>query len=144
MSIRAQAGLEYLMTYGIAIIGLAVIIGSILLLTSQSSSPHLCQINPSSGGLTYKDHFADALGNVNIMLRNDSGKSITSVSATYSGDFKGASQTSSGGPFSSSQDFTILATSGAQKGAYSGTISIQYTRNGVVHSTVANCSGNAS
>jgi len=143
MSENAQAGLEYLMTYGIALIGLAVIIGSILLLTSQASSPGVCQLNPSSGALTYINHVALSSGKIDISLRNDTGKTISSVSATYSGDFKNVTQTGGSGPFTSSQSFTISGTGTVPNGTYSETISINYTRNGVVHSVVASCSGSA-
>jgi hypothetical protein len=140
---KGQAALEYLLTYGWALVVIAIIIGSLLLLTSQSSSPHQCQMNPSSGGLTYIDHSVQANGLLQISFRNDSGKTISDVNATFSGDFLGYPSTLNNGPYLSAQQFNLNSTNASmRKGSYSGTISIKYIRKGVMHASTAICSGN--
>ncbi len=138
----AQAGLEYLMTYGWALVALAIVLGSIIALTSNSAVPFQCQMNPSSGALTYKDF--QIVGNTaSIILRNDSGKTISDVNVSFSGDFSSVVPSLSNGPYTSAQDFKISSTGFSQpKGnSYTGNVSVTYKRNNVVHISTAVCTG---
>jgi hypothetical protein len=144
MNNRAQAALEYLLTYGWALVVIAIVLGSILLLTSSASSPHYCQMNPSSGALTYFDHFISSSGEVQIMLRNDSGKTINNVDLSFSGDFASAAASSNNGPYVSAQEFSITTaglTLGNGVSYNNGVIAITYVRNNVTHISTAVCSG---
>ena len=139
-----QAGLEYLMTYGWALIAIVVVLGALLLLTSNSAVPFQCQINPSSGALTFKD-FTVSGSTVSIFLRNDSGKTISDVNLSFSGDFSAISASIENGPYISAQDFKISSTgfSLAHGNSYTGNISVTYKRNNVVHISTAVCTGTA-
>jgi hypothetical protein len=142
MDSKAQAALEYLMTYGWALIAISVVLGSVLFLTSNSSVPFQCQMNPSSGAITYLDHSVSG-GNIGIILRNDSGKSISDVNLSFSGDFVSVSPNTGNGPYSSAQEFKITSSGlGLTSGhSYTGNILITYKRNNVTHISTAVCTG---
>jgi len=145
VKIRAQAALEYLLTYGWALIVIAIVIGSIMLLSSNSASLHTCQMNPSSGALTYIDFYASGSDGVfSIMLRNDSGKSISDVNLSFFGDFASINPKIGSGPYPSAQQFSISSSAlslSNGKSFSNGVISITYKRNNVTHISTAVCTG---
>jgi len=143
VSIRAQAALEYLLTYGWALVVIAIVLGSIMFLTSNAASPHNCQMNPSSGALTYVDYYVSP-GILSIMLQNDSGKTISDVNLSFSGDFISVASKTGNGPYTSAQQFSISTTGLSLNSgtAYSnGIIIINYKRNNVIHVSTAVCTG---
>jgi hypothetical protein len=143
--IRGQAALEYLLTYGWALVAMAVVLGSLLFLTSNAVSPSNCQMNPSSGAITYKDSYIVSGKPINIYLRNDSGKTISDVNLSFSGSFSTLSPSLSNGPYTSAQEFMITAGVFplSANTNYSGNISITYKRNNVIHISTLYCTGSA-
>lgn len=142
--VNAQSSVEYLMTYGWAIVVIAIVLGSILVLTTNSAVPFQCQMNPSSGAITFKDYFISN-GEIGVLLRNDSGKTISDVNISFSQDFSSISPSLNNGPYSSAQEFKLSSTgfSLPQGTNFTGNMSITYTRNNVTHISTAVCTGTA-
>jgi hypothetical protein len=142
MDESGQSSVEYLMTYGWAMVAIAIVLGSVLVLTSNSSVPFQCQMNPSSGAITLTDFFISG-NSISFLLRNDSGKTISDVNVSFSGDFSSVSSSNNNGPFSSAQDFKLSSTgfSLAKGTNFSGVVSINYKRNNVRHVSTAICTG---
>jgi hypothetical protein len=142
MNSRGQSALEYLMTYGWALVVIAIVIGALVFLMGQSTNAQTCTMSPAAGGIGYLDHSIASNGTMTLKLRNDSGKTIRDVNFSYSGGF-GSSASLSNGPYTSGQEFTISAAStGVASGStYQGVVTIAYARDGVNHSSTASCTG---
>jgi len=145
MDRKAQSALEYLMTYGWALVVIAIIIGALVLLLGQSTTAQTCTMSPAAGAIGYVDHQItnDVL---TLKLRNDSGKTIETTDYTLSGDFVGTVS----GTETINSAATVIKTSGTLTGtntgagsAYNGTVTIEYTRDGVDHTATATCTGKA-
>ena len=145
MDFRGQSALEYLMTYGWALVVIAIVIGALVFLMGQSTNAQSCTMSPAAGAISYVDHAVSSAGALTLKLRNDSGLKITDVNLTYGGNFSGAAASNSNGPYTSAQEFTITAAStGVSSGqTYQGTATIVYNRNGINHSSTASCTGKA-
>ena len=145
MDERGQSALEYLMTYGWALVVIAIIIGVLVVLLGSSTTTLNCSMSPAAGALGYVDHAVNSDGNLSIRLRNETGKTISSVAFAFQSDFSGATDLNGYGPYVSAEEFTINAPStGVVSGeAYSGKMAITYSRKGINHSSVASCTGAA-
>ncbi len=139
---RAQAALEYLMTYGFALVIIAVVVGvlifmGVIKLPTASSCTGLEK-------LAYSDHTLDSNGNFVIYLLNGTGGRITSVGAEAGGDLAGSCAPSASA-VNAAEDFNIYCITGLSQGqAYSGTIKINYTtRRGAQHVEKTTCTGTA-
>lgn len=144
MDRKAQSALEYLMTYGWALVVIAIIIAALVFLLGQSSTAQNCTMSPAAGGIGYVDHTVDADGNLTIRLRNDTGKTIQDVNATFTGDFDtAADQTAVCTACVSTKEFNVTGSgTGIVTGAtYSGQVAIAYSRSGIRHTAVASCTG---
>lgn len=92
MNRKAQSALEYLMTYGWALIVIAIVIGILWYVTSSATGGVTCQSR--SNNFVVKAQAVSAnLKGVNFTLQNGSGQSVTVTSAAGSGDFNGATTT---------------------------------------------------
>jgi hypothetical protein len=145
MDNRAQSALEYLMTYGWALVVIAIIIGVLVVLLGSSTTVNNCTISPA-GGFGYVDHAVNVDGNLSIRFRNETGKTVTGVAFNFDNDFSGATDLNGYGPYVSAEEFTINApgTGITSEESYNGKITITYNRGEISHSAVANCTGRAS
>ena len=143
MDNKGQSALEYLMTYGWALVVIAIVIAALVFLLGQSTNASNCSMSPAAGAIGYVDHAIAADGTLSIVLRNDSGKTITTVGYVYGGDFTAAADMGNG-PFNSAEEFTVTAASGVTSGStYQGTMDINYQRSGITHVATASCTGQA-
>ncbi|MBI2530042.1 MAG: hypothetical protein HYW05_02780 [Candidatus Diapherotrites archaeon] len=143
---KAQAALEYLTTYGFALVVIAVVIGVLIFMG-------IIKI-PTAGTCTgleklaYEDHALDANGNLALYLSNGTGYKITDISAGASGDFNaGSICAASASAVNSGADFNIACSNtGISEGqSYNGIITIAYKRGRLgLHSEKANCTGTGS
>ena len=86
MERRGQSALEYLMTYGWALIVIAIVIGVLIYVTSTGTGGVTCQ-SQSSGMVLKEWAVAAGTNGVGITLQNATGGVITPVSAAGSGAF---------------------------------------------------------
>lgn len=139
---RAQAGTEYLMTYGWALIVIAIVIGILILVTSGATGGVTCQ--SQSIGIQVTE-WAVKAGNagVGVTLRNATGGEITSVDGVGSGQFTG-NATVSDTTVSKNNTFTVTAIDAPVAGTPLSTayIDVDYTTNGDLDATARIiCSG---
>ena len=89
MDYRGQSALEYLMTYGWALIVIAIVIGVLIFVTGSSTGGVTCQ--SQSTGLVLKE-WAVTSSSVGITLQNATGGKIAQtaeITATGTGSFSG-------------------------------------------------------
>ncbi len=143
---RAQAALEYLTTYGFALVIIAIVAGVLIFMG-------IIRIPTSSAclgleKLAYADHALDANGNFALYLSNGTGYRITDINAGASGDFSSGSICSiSSAAINPSADFNIVCTgTGILQGqSYSGIIEITYKMGRLgMHTERADCTGTGS
>ena len=133
---RAQSALEYLMTYGWALIVIAVVIGVLLFVTSGSTGGVTCQSRSQQMILREWSVNTGANG-VGLVLQNATGGAITLTSATSSGNF--ASETIAlSGTVSAGGNAVVRDLSGpAAVGTFNnGRVEINFTTQGNLPSTV--------
>ena len=148
MDSKGQSALEYLMTYGWALVVIAIIIGVLVVLLGSSTTVTNCSMSPAAGGIGYVDHAVNQDGELTIKFRNETGRTITAVAFDFQNDFGGATDLNSLGPYVSAEEWilgnAVPITTGIISGeTYSGKIAISYSRQGIVHSAVAQCTGKA-
>tara|TARA_Y100000310_G_C20446176_1_gene698513 strand:+ start:139 stop:594 length:456 start_codon:yes stop_codon:yes gene_type:complete len=86
MDKRGQSALEYLMTYGWALIVIAIVIGVLIYVTSTGTGGVTCQ--STSTGLILKEWaVAPGANGAGITLQNDTGGAITTITGEGHGDF---------------------------------------------------------
>ena len=154
MNNKGQSALEYLMTYGWALVVIIIVIAALFAFGI---------FNPPTGGtcrgldkLLYKDHTAASGGPVTISMQNGTGSTIDVIALTgieYGGDFtdvdpevitvNGVTVNSVG----SASTFVVTSPTGvapSSSGNYSGTIQIAYTNTttDINHIETATCTGN--
>ena len=139
---KGQGALEYLMTYGFALLIIAIVIGVLIFMGILKA--------PSAGTCTgleklaYEDHTIDSNGNFMLFLRNGTGMQITDVEATPEGDFSGNCNASSA-TVNATKDFNVVCfNTGVSAGqTYAGKIRIEYKRRLAEHVETATCTGTA-
>ncbi len=147
---KGQSALEYLMTYGWALVVIIIVIAALFAFGI---------FNPPSAGtcsglnkFLYKDHTVETDGTVTIALGNGSGSTINAISALYGGndftDVAGETVTVDGVVATSvttGGDFLVVSAAavGPTTGSYSGTITVTYTTasSGLPHTETATCTG---
>ncbi|MEI7961247.1 MAG: hypothetical protein WCI04_02830 [archaeon] len=79
---KGQSALEYLMTYGWALIVIAIVIGVLIFVTSGATGGVTCQ--SSSTGMVVKNWTVSSTAGVGLSIQNTTGSDInvTAVSAT--------------------------------------------------------------
>jgi len=95
MNNRAQAAMEYLMTYGWALIVIAVVIGVLWYVTSGVTGGVNCTSKSTAGA-----------NGVDLSLQNGTGQTVIINSATGEGDFSGAGVVT-GSPAAANGTFTL-------------------------------------
>jgi hypothetical protein len=142
MTSRGQSGLEYLMTYGWVIVAIAVVLGIIMTLLSNSTTVQQCTMSPSHGALTYVESSAQG-STFTFIIKNETGKTITGVTYAFSGDFNSGVTTPTDASITanSSVTKTVLNTGLKSQTPYNETITISYNRQSVLMSSTLNCTG---
>jgi len=146
LSKKGQAALEYLMTYGWALVVIAIVIGVLIFMGILKA--------PSAGTCTgldklaYADHTIDNTGNFALYLSNGAGMQLTSVAATTGGDFSGSCTVNdvASATVNATKDFNVVcASTGVTSGqTYQGSVTVTYIRGGKgSHTESATCTGTA-
>ncbi|MCX6802344.1 MAG: hypothetical protein NT067_04495, partial [Candidatus Diapherotrites archaeon] len=87
MNRKAQSALEYLMTYGWALIVIAIVIGILWYVTSSATGGVTCQSR--SNNFAIKGQAVSATDGVRLTLQNGTGQIVTFKQAAGSGAFGG-------------------------------------------------------
>jgi hypothetical protein len=85
---RAQAAMEFLMTYGWAILVVLVAIGALAyfgVLSPARFLPESCTMAPGIGCDDFKITWADGASTIQLLLRNGMGETVTGVSVAIKG-----------------------------------------------------------
>ncbi len=140
---KGQAALEYLMTYGWALVVIAIVIGVLIFMgILRAPTAGTCT---GLDKLAYQDHTMSNAGSFALYISNGTGNQITNVAATSGGDFSG-SCTPDSNTVNATRDFNIAcASTGVTSGqTYQGSVTITYTRGGKgSHTETATCTGTA-
>lgn len=142
MNKKGQSALEYLMTYGWALIVIAIVIGILIYVTSTSTGGTVCQ--SQSQELVVKDYsITTGTGGVNLSLTNKTSGTISGVSAVSSGSFPGSDTNTLAGSFTVGTNFAIKNNGPTAAGAYSnGIVTVTFNvAGGVPHTAKIVCSG---
>jgi hypothetical protein len=143
---NGQAALEYLMTYGWALVVIVIVIAA--LFAFGIFTPPTAATCRGLDKLSYRDHAISADGNaITLRIGNGAGSTIQFDSITYGGDFAGGALSSmpsnlAAGAYTAFTNDTAFTT--AISGSYSGTVTIVYTTEagvGVQHTETATCTG---
>lgn len=139
---QGQAALEYLMTYGWALVAMAVVVT--VLIFMGLLKPPTASTCTGLDKFAYEDHTIDANGNFALYLLNGTGQDISNISASFAGDFSGTASPSTEN-VAAGNDFRITGSTGILAGsAYSGRITITYLRGRYGrHTETASCAGTA-
>jgi len=140
---KAQSALEYLMTYGWAILIIVIVGGALYAL--NVFTPTTTKVCSGFGTLVYKDHSLDVNGTMTIAVTAPAISDTLTVTGMSLGGLSSqpvsATVTSSGVTTLSVQEPTLGKAAGTQ---YSGmTVTIAYTdeSSGIPHSDSATCMG---
>ena len=86
MNLRGQSALEYLMTYGWALVVILVVIAALFALGILTPATYQGATCRGFGKIAYMDHALDANGDFHIRLANGSGQNILASNAIVSVD----------------------------------------------------------
>jgi len=144
---KGQAALEYLMTYGWALVVIVIVIAA--LFAFGIFNPPAAATCRGLDKLAYSDHAISAGNNaIELRIGNGAGSTIKFDSISYSGDFAGGTITTMPGNLATGSYQSFTNTDGnfttAITGSYSGTVTITYTTeagSGIQHTETATCSG---
>ncbi len=133
---RAQAAMEFLMTYGWAILVVLVAIGALAyfgVLSPDKFLPSKCTL-PS--GLACLDHKATSTG-VTAVIQNGMGYDLTSVSVTFK-DCGTATGVTYGTILANGNKDTYIASCTLTGSKYSGDVNVSYTitETGLTHNKI--------
>ena len=146
MKNKGQSALEYLMTYGWALVVIVIVIAALFAFGI---------FNPPAAGtcsgldkILYRDHTTAVGGVVSLAVSNGTGGTIDTITVVYGGDFAVlATGTPDVAAPPAGTEFIINSAAvppagPAAAGPYSGTIAITYTGStGLVHTETATCTG---
>ena len=128
MNNHAQSALEYLMTYGWALIVIAVIVGLIVVvLTSVTQGGVTCATNTTNFNLQeYAVSAAGAKGDAKFVIQNASGKNVSGVIGASTNDFN-ADYNTLAGTFTKGQNFVVAVDGPTTTGNFTnGQVQVQY------------------
>jgi len=133
---KSQAAMEFLMTYGWAILVVLVAIGALAyfgVLNPSKFLPSSCVVTP---GLSCDDHRVRSDGTATIVLRNGIGSDLTNVSLLVGACTTGANPNAIND--GQQQTFTFTACNpGAAGGKYKADLNFTYqTTGGITHKKV--------
>lgn len=137
---KAQAAMEYLMTYGWALIAFAVVAAALVAMTIYTDSPEMCY---GFDRLHYVDHALAPDGTFSVALQNGTGASIMVDSVSFSGDINGPGSATPA-TVASGETFQIHGTGTAdlEGDDYKTSVSVKYVRGGSITITEhCNCGG---
>ena len=148
MERKGQSALEYLMTYGWALIVIAIVIGVLVFIMSTTTAGANCTSDNTQ--LIYVDHTVNGATDVQLRLQNGAGQTITVTAVAFDpdGDFAGTIGVPAEPVIVSGEEFDIISTTltAPTAGAtYRGGIDITYTRGtgGLDHTATITCTGTA-
>ena len=142
MNSKGQSALEYLMTYGWALIVIAIVIGVLIFVTSSSTGGVTCQ---STGTQLVLKEWSVTTGNngVGLVLQNATGGTISSIEATTGGDFSGESASVAGSTTAGANVVIPNLSGPTARGSFDdGNVNVNFTTAGGLDSNVVvRCSG---
>ena len=86
MNRRGQSAVEYLTTYGLALVAIVIIVGALFALGILNPLSYQTDTCRGFVKLQYRDHGASSNGDFSLTLRNGSGKTISAGAAKVSID----------------------------------------------------------
>ncbi len=146
MNVRGQSALEYLMTYGWALIVIAIVVSVLIVISGTSTGGIVCKSQSSDLVLNTS---SVTTSRVIFSLQNATGVTISSLSAVDGGDFSAITNfvlspdTSVGSGLSFVVDSNATDGPGAVGKFTNGLVTVTYTKAGLPAGTTANlvCSG---
>ncbi|MDO8427988.1 MAG: hypothetical protein Q7S92_02130 [Candidatus Diapherotrites archaeon] len=145
MNNKGQSALEYLMTYGWALIVIAIVVGVLIVISSSSTAGVVCQPQSTDLGVQTASVTRDR---VQLSLQNRTGVRITSVAVADFGDFSPVTDlTASAATVDAGINFSIDSGANDGPGALgrftNGVIRVTYTKTGLTGASDTNivCSG---
>ncbi len=152
MDKRGQSALEYLMTYGWALIVIAIVIGVLIFVTSSTAGGVICQ-SGSPNMILKETSFNPGAAGVGFTFQNATGGTVTlvadcvataGVDGTYISGSDGADECTAE-DVTNGDTFTVTNLDGAATGTGAftgGTATVDYqTAGGLSASVTVNCSG---
>ncbi|MFH1239808.1 MAG: hypothetical protein V1672_01200 [Candidatus Diapherotrites archaeon] len=145
MERKGQSALEYLMTYGWALIVIAIVIGVLVFIMSTTTAGSNCTSDNTQ--IIYVDHAVDASGGIDLKVQNGAGQTISITAITMQNGFTGT-PTAPTLPASvvSGAETTIESPTGVGTGStYRGEVALTYIRGtgGITHNATLTCTGTA-
>ncbi len=145
---KGQSALEYLMTYGWALIVIVIVIGVLIYLLSGQTGANTCTVSGTE--LVYQDSAVPANGTtLTVKLQNATGRNVTALDGSLgTGSLLGTVATTytPAVPIVSGTTFDVVVTpTTALSGSYRGTFDLTYTATGGIANkiTTVTCSGTA-
>ena len=150
MEKKGQSALEYLMTYGWALVVIVIVIAALVFLIQPSQvGANTC--SPTSGILITNHQVSAATDNMQLILSNQSGTTLSDVNVSITGTAGTTNVTASPQPTvitslgTTSQTQTVTLTPGFAAGQYSLTVAFGYKdRDGLSRTVTSTCNGTAS
>ncbi len=125
MNKKGQSAIEYLMTYGWALIVIAIVVGILVFVLSNTSGGATCQSR--SQKIILKEYAVDP-DTVALGMQNATGSDMTSITYAGAGDFGGTGSTA--GTITSGSEFTVTTNNLTGPGAgefTDGVVTITYS-----------------
>ena len=151
MDKKGQSALEYLMTYGWALVVIVIVIAALVFLIQPSQvGGNTC--SPTSGILITNHQVSAGSDNIQLILSNQTGATLSSLDINVTGTIAGDSTitASPSNPYNTtlgttSETKTITLTPVFDAGQYSLTIAFGYNdRDGLARAVTSTCNGTAS
>jgi hypothetical protein len=136
---KGQSALEYLMTYGWALVVIVIVIAALVIIIDPSAAAgNSCT---SSGDISVKDHVIDGTG-MQMVLTNKAGYAISDAVTSISGTVDGISVTDTNTLDLSVGDTKVTYAGIAGTGTYNLDLTIVYnTPDGLGKTASATCMG---
>lgn len=141
---KGQSALEYLMTYGWALIVIVIVIGVLIYLLSGQTGGNNCTVSGTQ--LAYQDSAVQGGGaTLALKLQNATGKVINTITGSNATGNLAGTIGSITTPIVSGTTFDVTVTpTTALSGTYRGTFDLNYSKTGdLAHSVTVTCSGTA-
>lgn len=137
---KGQSTLEYLMTYGWALIIIVIAVGVLVLITDSTAVENSCQINSTQFIIVEQSISAE---NIEMTLKNQTTGEITIIGANGNGDFEGyGTITGTNVPIGQTFKISDITVKNGITIFQDGQITIAYeTANGLPGIITAQCSG---
>jgi len=132
---RGQAAMEFLMTYGWAILVVLAAIGALAYFGVLSPDRFLAEKCVLAGGVVCLDHTFDSTSGFTLRLQNAAGFDMTGVTVSINGTGCNAGGTGSGTLSDGEQASYTYAACNALTGKFRGDVTVAYTNSftGLAH-----------